>query len=574
MTPIQKLQRILPRRTKRQMVALMVAVFVGAQVETLTIASIQPFIMILTEPDIIYTNRWVRLLHGLVGYPSVNVFLAMLAFGVAGIYAFRGLYVYFLNIMQNRFTAINVADMSTRLLVKTLQKPYLFHTSFNSAKLQQQVMGSTNRLFGLINSVMTLFFDVFMAISILMFLLTSSPEMTLGVLGLASLSIVVYFRIFRHRIQQTGDEEERGMAEINKSVTQALHGIKEIKITNKEHFFINKFKDVRINTIKTQEKIKTLRQLPRLFIESLCFSGGFIVVAFSLLGGADHWELIPQLGVFVIAGFKLLPAISRMVNTITGIMRQARAINYVYDTLFGENHDYEPLEQEPVVGVASDDIIVSELSFKYPKSKARVFKNISLTIPHNKSVAFVGPSGAGKSTLVDVILGILAPTTGFVAHQGQSVHHHFEAFSQKIGYIPQSIYLLDDTIKNNVAFGVEPADIDEAKVWQALEQAQLKAFVLEQPEGLATEVGDRGVRLSGGQRQRIGIARALYTNPSILVMDEATSSLDNETEQEVMAAIQTLQGSKTMIIIAHRLSTIEHCDIVYEVKKGKVKQVR
>ena len=574
MSPFQKLRRVLPKRTQRHIVALLAATWVGSQIEMLTIASIQPFIMILTEPDIIQTNRWVRLLHGLVGYPSVNVFLAFLAFGVALIYALRGLYMYFLTIMKNRFTAYNVAEMSTRLLVKTLQKPYLYHTSFNASKLQQQVMGTSNRLFALINSFMTMFFDIFSSLSILLFLLSSSPGMTVGVLALASIFVLGYFFVFRKRIKQTGDEEERGMAEINKSVTQALHGIKEIKITNKEHFFVNKFKDVRINTIKTQERIKTLRQLPRLFIESLCFSGGFIVVAISLLGGADHWQLIPQLGVFVIAGFKLLPAISRMVNLVTDILRQLRAVNLVYDTLLGENHDYEPHEQEPTVSVHSNDIVVSDLSFQYPKSKGRVFKNISLTIPHNQSVAFVGPSGAGKSTLVDVILGILAPTTGFVAHQGQSIHHHFEDFSQKIGYIPQSIYLLDDTIKNNVAFGINPADIDDTKVWAALEQAQLKAFVEDLPDGLATEVGDRGVRLSGGQRQRIGIARALYANPPILVMDEATSSLDNETEQEVMAAIQRLQGTKTMIIIAHRLSTIEHCDIVYEVKKGRVKQIR
>ena len=574
MTTFQKLQHILPRKTKQNAIALMVAIFVGSQVEMLTIASIQPFIMILTEPSIIYTNRWVRLLHGLVGYPSVNVFLAFLAFGVAFIYAFRGLYVYFLTIMQNRFTARNVAEMSARLLVKTLEKPYLYHASFNAIKLQQQVMGTSNRLFGLINNIMTLFFDAFTALSILFFLLSTSPEMTLGVMGLAGIFIGVYFRIFKKRIEQIGEDEEIGMVKINKSVTQALHGIKEIKVANKELFFVNKFKDVRINTIKTQEKMRTLRQLPRLFIESLCFSGGFIVVAFSLLGGADHWELIPQLGVFVIAGFKLLPAISRMVNLVTGIIRQMRAVNAIYETLFGETHEHQPSAEEPIVALISDDITVTGLSFKYPNLKKLVLKNANLTIPHKASVAFVGPSGAGKSTLVDIILGILAPTVGVVAHQGQSIHHHFEDFSKKIGYIPQSIYLLDDTIKNNVAFGIDPSDIDEAKVWQSLEQAQLKTFVEELPDGLNAEVGDRGVRLSGGQRQRIGIARALYTNPSILVMDEATSSLDNETEQEVMNAIQTLQGTKTMIIIAHRLSTIEHCDIVYEVKKGRVKQVR
>jgi ABC-type multidrug transport system fused ATPase/permease subunit len=293
-----------------------------------------------------------------------------------------------------------------------------------------------------------------------------------------------------------------------------------------------------------------------------------------ILVGVDLQTLIPQLGVFMIAAFKLLPAMSRMLNSITQIMRRISSIDTVYQVLHEQDEEFQLLLPEPEIINVSNDIVISSVTFKYPRVRKAVIRNASFVIPQNKSVGIIGYSGAGKSTLVDIILGVLSPQSGSITYNGKSIHHHFDNWAKHIGYVPQEIYLLDETLLENIAFGISKSEIDENRVWYALEQAQLKEFAQSLPEGLQTKFGERGVRLSGGQRQRIGIARALYDNPTILVLDEATSSLDNETEEAVMMAIKSLQGSKTMIIIAHRLTTIEHCDIVYRVRKGTVTQVR
>jgi len=427
----------------------------------------------------------------------------------------------------------------------------------------------------MVSSVILLLSDGFMSLFMLAFLMVTSFSMTLVVLFLASICIIAYFRIFKSRIQASGEDEAKGIVMINKSLLQALHGIKEIKITQRESYFINRFKTIRINTIKLAERILTLRQLPKLFIESLCFSGAFLVVALIIMSGVDLQALVPQLGIFMLAAFKLLPAISRLVNNVTQFLRQKPAIDLVYNKLFESDEEFSQLLlPEPEIQVVSNDIIVTNVKFKYVGARRQILKNVSLVIPCNKSVAIIGPSGAGKSTLVDIILGILPPSGGSVAFKGKSVHHNFSSWAKNVGYIPQVIYLLDETLLENIAFGVDKSNIDEKKVWRALEQAQLKDFVKSLPDGLQTKVGERGARLSGGQRQRIGIARALYDDPDILVLDEATSALDNDTEKAVMDAIRGLHGSKTMIIVAHRLSTIEHCDIVYRVDKRTVTQIR
>ena len=408
----------------------------------------------------------------------------------------------------------------------------------------------------------------------LVFLLISSLSMTMVVLFLASICTIVYFRIFKGRIKSSGDEEEKGLVMINKTALQALHGVKEIKIYQREKYFTEKFKAIRFETVKFRTRMQSMRTLPRLFMESLCFSGAFFVVSGVILAGVDLQELIPQLGIFMLAAFKLLPAITRILNCVTQIIRQRSSVHSVYSVLYEPDEEFTLQLPEPKESDTSQDIVVSGLTFKYPRVKRPVLLDVSFVIPKNKSVAFIGPSGAGKSTLADIILGILSPEQGSVTYKGKSIHHNFNSWAKNVGYIPQEIYLIDETIMENVAFGIEKSKIDEEKVLHALEQAQLKDFVQSLPDGLNTTVGDRGVRLSGGQRQRIGIARALYKNPSILVMDEATSALDNKTEKAVMDAIMGLHGSKTIIIVAHRLSTIEHCDIVYKVRKRKVIQVQ
>ena len=574
MSQLTKVRRIFPRNVKFKLVLIFIGIIIGAFIETLTLSIIQPFILIITEPSVIYTNTVINLVYNSLGFGGVTPFLVFLAVVIAFVYALRGFYVYFFTYIQNRFIARNSAILSNRLLIQTLKQPYLYHVNQNVVHTQRLVVRNAEKLLGLANSIISFLVDGFMSLFIITFLMVTSFSMTMVVLIFATICIITYIKIFKGRIQHTSEENEKGQVLINKSVMQALYGVKEIKIMRRESYFSDKFIRARENSLKHAEKILTLRQLPKLFIESLCFSGAFLVVAGVIFSGVDLQMLIPQLGLFIIAAFKLLPAISRIVNSLTQITLRMSSIDQVYSDLFELNKEFTVLLPEPQVLEVSRDIVVSNVTFHFPKGKKPVLKNVSLVIPHKMSVGLIGPSGAGKSTLVDVILGILAPQEGVVAFAGISVHHNFPKWVKNVGYIPQAIYLLDETILENVAFGIDKRNIDEEKAWYALEQAQLKEFVKTLPDGIKTSVGDRGIRLSGGQRQRIGIARALYNNPEILVLDEATSSLDNDTEKAVMEAIQGFKGHKTMLIVAHRLTTIEHCDVVYEVNKGVVVQVR
>jgi ABC-type multidrug transport system fused ATPase/permease subunit len=342
----------------------------------------------------------------------------------------------------------------------------------------------------------------------------------------------------------------------------------------REAFFHKAFKTNSDSFVKESTHYSILNEMPRMAIEMVVFGGAFAMVGVLLLGGADLTAMAAQLSMFAFAAFQLLPAVVRQVTYANTIIVNRPSIDAVYKSLFEET-DIEASKHTitETITTNSEDVVVQGLSFQYPGTAEPVLIDAALTIPKNKSVAFIGSSGAGKTTLADLILGVLTPDAGGVYYMGKSIHANFNEWSKQIGYIPQQIYLLDESILANVAFGIDAEEIDEAKVWRALEQAQLADFVRTLPEGINTIVGDRGVRLSGGQRQRVGIARALYEDPAVLVLDEATSSLDNETEKAVMDAVRGLQGEKTMIIVAHRLSTIEHCDIVYKVENKTVRAV-
>jgi ABC-type multidrug transport system fused ATPase/permease subunit len=321
--------------------------------------------------------------------------------------------------------------------------------------------------------------------------------------------------------------------------------------------------------------MKMLDLLPRLFIETMLVSIVLITMLIVIFQGMSTTQIISTMALFAMAAFRLMPSITRVVSLITTIRYSQPALDVVYEDLIQNKtkstivkRDYAAINKGKKI--FSNSIQLNNISFRYPKQMGYSVRDISLTIPIGQSVAFIGPSGAGKTTLVDIILGLFEPEKGQVLVDGKNLNEQTALWQQKIGYIPQFIFLSDDTIRGNVAFGIGDHQIDDKEVWRALEQAQMKGFVEELPDQLNTTVGEHGVKLSGGQRQRIGIARALYHNPEILFMDEATSALDNETEKEIMKAIDGLKGEKTLIIIAHRLTTIENCDTVFKLNKGRL----
>ena len=567
-------RRIFDRDTKVKLIILLFAIIFGALLETLALSIVAPFISILLDNSIIETNIYIKFVYDMLGFTSANAFLAFLMFILSVLYIFRGYYIFVLTKIQYRFIARRQANLSEKLLQKILDYPYLYHSEKNISEFIRIILSDTANLFTLIISTLLMLSDLFMTIFIIFFLMTVSPQMTFSVILMASVCALIYFALFRKPIHVTGKKFREISIEIGKIVIHTLHGVKEIKALRREDFFRRAFRACNNDSIKYYTKFRMYDTIPKFVIESVCFGGAFIFVGVALLTGTNVAGLIPQLGVFVLAAFRLLPAVARMLNQINQIIYNRASAIAVYKALFKEDQALVRFDtsqpEAPVIPAGVGDIVVNNVTFRYPNAPEPVLESISLIIPHNQSVALVGPSGAGKTTLADIILGLYSPESGGVFFDGNSIHHGFTEWSKYIGYVPQQIFLIDDTIRNNVAFGISFEKIDDVKVWESLEQAQLADFVRSLPDGLDTPVGDRGVRLSGGQRQRTGIARALYQDPPILIFDEATSSLDGDTEKAVMDAIINFQGNKTMLIVAHRLSTIEHCDIVYQIEGRSV----
>jgi len=571
MQTLKNLRSIFNKGTKIKMVIIMIAIIFGALIEMFALALMQPFMTVLLDGEV-YQDSFMGRIFSFIGLSDVGIMLAFLTFLLLAVYILKGLYILVLTRVQRYFIARQQAVLSSKLLGKTLNYSYLYHADHNIAQMQNIIVQDVNLMFLLINSALLFSADFFMAFFILMFLLVVSPVMTLAVLVLAGLCIGLYFLYFRKRLITAGEVRRTSYEGMLKSVNQALGSIKEVKIMNREEYFKQVFTQNNILYASAEARRRIIGTMPRVMIESICFGGVFALFGVVLLAGTDVTSFIVQMSIFVVATFRLLPALNRQATMISDILYYRSSISSVYEALHDDSDGYtlQHLSEENVEDVSCEDIEIKYLTFKYPRGENDVLRDVCLSIPPKQSVAFIGSSGAGKTTLADLILGVISPQSGGVYYNGKSIHHNFKEWSKQVGYIPQQIYMLDETIRENVAFGINRENINEEKVWRALQQAQLVEFVKELPDGLDTVVGDRGIRLSGGQRQRIGIARAMYEDPPILVLDEATSSLDNETEQAVMEAVMGFKGNKTMIIIAHRLSTIQHCDMVYRVENKQV----
>ena len=571
MSTLSKINSIFYKDVKIKFAFLVVAIIFGATIEMVCLAILSPIIAILLDSSAINTNDYLQKLYAFLNFNKVESFLALLAFLVASLYVFRSCYTLILNKIRFNFIGKTRMAFSNRLLKKIIRRPYIFHTGHNIAEFQKTIITDVNEMFSVINNICQFLADSFTSAFILIFLFTESPLMSLCIIIAALICLSIYFLVFRSKIKKSGQINRKKQIAMIKSINQALGGIKEVKVLRNEKYFENEFKHNSDQFITAFKRFQFLNSIPQLYIEAFCFGSAFIVLAFIFLSGIDAANMLPLLSVFVFAAFRILPTLSRLANQVNTIIYYRPSINAVYSHLYDEYTEFNYLSNPDIKpNYASLDIEVIGITYKYPQATDQVLENISFTIPDKSSVALVGTSGAGKTTLADIILGILIPQNGAIFYNGLNIHMNPGEWSKHIGYIPQQIYILDESIRQNIAFGIEKKEIDDDIIWHVLELAQLKEFVLSFPEKLDTIVGDRGIRLSGGQRQRIGIARALYRDPSILVLDEATSSLDSDTEKAVMEAIQSFQGSKTLIIVAHRLSTIEHCDIVFRLDSKKI----
>lgn len=568
----KKLSYIFSKRDKYKIALLLCIMVAGSFLELLGVAVFQPFVNIIMMPDSIQENPYLARIYQMFGCSTTESFLTVVASGIIVIYVVKNVYLWVEQDLILKFTYGVQQKLSTRLLTTYLAEPYTFHLNKNIAELQRSMQEDTTMFTQVLMHTLQLIAEVVVCVVLGVYLFSVSNSITVVIVGLLILCVILFTKLTKRFTEELGKQGQIYKGKLYQWVNQSLGGVKEVKVLNREEFFTSSYKKYYRLYIKGVRINRLLSITPKYMVEAVCMTGLLIAIIIKLNFGHGELEnFIPQLATFAVAAFRLLPSVGRINEHVNNILYAVPSVDLIYGDLKGiEDYQEEKGEEEGREWNFERAISAKHVTYAYPNTDTNVLEDANCVIPKGKTVAFIGSSGAGKTTMADIILGLLAPQRGKILVDDIDVFKNLTMWHHQIGYIPQVIYLSDDTIRNNIAFGIHEDQIDEEAVRTALKKAQLAEFVDTLPDGLDTIVGDRGVRLSGGQRQRIGIARALYHDPEILVLDEATSALDNETETAVMEAIESLQGSKTMIIIAHRLTTIQNADIIYEVGDGKV----
>lgn len=569
MTTPQKIWHLLTPEQRRAAIGLLGLMFVGMALETLGVGLVIPALALMTQGDMVTRYPVIAPWLARLGNPTHEWLVIAGMLVLVGVYAIKAALLAFLAWRQMKFVFGVQAELSQRLFTVYLYQPYTFHLQRNSAQLIRNVTSEVGQFTGgCMSPGMMLLTESLVLFGLCALLLAVEPLGALIVASVLGAAALGFHRLTRRRVVRWGEARQQHEGFRLQHLQQGLGGAKDVKLLGREAEFLEQYRIHNAKSARAGRLQSTLQQLPRLWLELLAVSGLAILVI-SMLGQNRPIEtVLPTLGLFAAAAFRLIPSVNRVLSA-------AQSLRYglpVVDVLCAETKLVAP----DAAGIRRSirpfgaTLELSQVVYSYPGAAEPALKGISLTVPRGKSVGFIGASGAGKSTLVDVLLGLLAPDAGEVRVDGENIQGNLRGWQDQIGYVPQTIFLTDDTLRRNVAFGLPDARIDEVAVRRAIRAAQLEEFVLSLPDGLETMVGERGIRLSGGQRQRIGIARALYHDPAVLVLDEATSSLDTATEHDVMEAVYSLHGEKTILIVAHRLSTIARCDYLYRLEDGRV----
>lgn len=571
-----KLLRLFNRQEKLQTIFIMILSVISAGAELIGVSIILPIIDLTLGQGEINDSLYCRIMIRLFRLEERDSIIIILIFGTIIIYILKNLYLTWMYGYVYRYAASVRRSFAVKLLKAYMQQPYTFFVKRKTSDLIRSVNDDTSNLYEVLYSLFLLVSQMITAICIVVYLAMTNVVMTLIVVVCLLICAGVIVKIMHKSMRSLGKKNQNYQASLINYLQQSFEGIKEIKILNSESYFTGKYDEVCAKYVGNNYKFRMANMFPKYLIEMIVIAGIMGYLAYSIRFSSNYAAIVPQLAVFVSAAYKLLPTVNQIYTYINSIVYYRASVDLVYSDMkeIEKLQKIDDRRKNKETIEFQDKISVENVDFAYEGSDKYILQNVSIDIPKGKAVAFIGSSGGGKTTLADLILGLQVPIKGNVLVDERNILSCAQEWHDKIGYIPQSIFLIDDTIRNNVAFGIDEKEIDDKLVWKALEEASLREFAESSAEGLNTMVGERGVCLSGGQRQRIGIARALYRNPEILVFDEATSALDNETEKEVMKAIDSLHGNKTLIMIAHRLSTIENCDMVYKVENGRVSRER
>lgn len=577
---LKKLMVILDKKQKRIMVGLVFMMLIGAVLETLGVSMILPVMNVVLEDEAVNKHIYLQWICDIfkIGYTDTKTLMIVVMLGLIVMFAVKNIFLFLQLKVQMKFVYTNQFATSRRMMINFMKRPYEYYLGADTSVIQRQITSDVNNMYGMILSILQLTSEAIVFVCLIGVSLLADVKMTITVAILLVAVLLIIKCILKPIMTKAGVENQDYYSGLYKWINQAVTGIKEIKIANKESYFINEYSACGAGYVGAVQKYNLFNAAPRLLIETIAIAGMIIYLMICLLNGAQVMDIMPQLTLLALVAMRLIPCANRINNYLTSIAYFEPFLWNVSDSLQDEIRD-ESIDYSATAYIKNEEVEklsiknsleLKDISYKYPNTEKYIFDHATMDIPIGKSVGIVGTSGAGKTTVVDILLGLLNLEGGQILADGKEIKDNYQSFLKNVGYIPQTIFMIDSTIRKNVAFGVPDEDIDDEKVWHALKEAQLDEFVKSLPDGLDTGIGERGIRISGGQRQRIGIARALFEDPEVLVLDEATSALDNETEAAIMESINFLHGKKTLIIIAHRLQTIEKCDMVYRVENGQI----
>lgn len=573
---LKKLSFILTKEQKRYCVLIFFMSLVAALFETLGVSVIIPVIQAVVSADVLMQQPYMVPILDFFKINTIIGAIILVFTGVGIVFIIKNVYFVVYTWASARFSNKIRRELAVKVLQTYMKQGYIFFVENNSSRLIRGISADVNSVQAVVTNFFSLICKVLIITCMMLFIIISSPIMALWIVCLILFCFAISQLIFRRPMRRYGESSREYAFHASQASLEAIQGNKEVLAFDRQDYFVNEYLKNMIGYNNSDVQIAIASVAPNYLIEVICILGLLLAVAIQIVMTDNPGNLITQMAIIAVAAFRILPSLGALLGNVNTIVFNGPGLESAYETLTmvrelenkGDSVDDWQRTVDREVHLQKE-LVLSNISYAYPRTTKNVVDQLSMTIHKGDSVGFIGSSGAGKTTLADIILGLLKPQSGEILMDGTNINDIGRAWHHVIGYVPQSIYMVDSSIRRNVAFGIDEILIDDEKVWKALEMAQLKDYVEKLPDGIQTNVGEWGVQLSGGQRQRIAIARALYNEPDIIVLDEATAALDNDTENAVMESIEALQKIKTLIIVAHRLTTIKKCDVIYEIVDGK-----